>query len=247
MNTLTKKQREYLIQNFSAPMLAAKEQHGLTGGGCGFRVTDAIVLSAASGIEAYEKAVDILHDGLGGLVTNSRRSHYRGRRLLALCTETELNGKRTEHELWFDLSSVDLTPETVIDDEDDLCSEVADVVCNGSLGQLLFLLDDTAQRSLLHHTRYNLYSSDQNELVLLYAVIAAEDMEILGILLARTELSLETCDEEGLSLIHYAYANEMEDMIALLHEYGLPEDYDPNDDPYYAYYIGEEEEEEEEE
>lgn len=247
MKTLTKKQKDCLIQHFTAPMAAAKEQFGQTAGGCGFSAADAVMITHEQGTTAYDAAVNILHEGMKCCILNSRLTRYRGKRLLALKIEPELNGKPTPTELWFDVSAIRLSPETAIEDEDELYNELADTVYYGSLGQLLFLLDDTCSRTLKRHTRYNLYSSDQNELGLLYAAVANPDIETLGILLTRTSLSVDTCDEEAMSLVRFAYAHKLEDMIELLKKHGLDADYDPKNDPGYAYYLDEYEEYDDEE
>lgn len=248
MIKLTTHQKNDLLQRYAEPMHEAKAKLGHTGGGCGFSAADAIVLAETNGIKAYDAAVSLLHMGMHTDITNSRRSYFRGRQLLALSTELKLNGRAKEVELWFDISAADLAPEPecIPADEDDHCSNLADVVYNGSIGELLFAMDDVANRDLRRPMRYNLYSSDQDELTLMYAALDSGDTEIIGLLLERTSLSLETCDEEGLSLVHLAFANEWEDLIELLYKHGLDPDYNPKKDPGYLYYTGEEEDEEDE-
>lgn len=247
MIKLTTQQKNDLQQRYAEPMRAAKEKLGHAGGGCGFSAADAIVLAETNGIKAYDVAVAILHTGMRTDITNSRRSSFRGRQLLALSTEVKLNGRKKEVELWFDISAADLepAPECIPADEDEHCSTLADVVYYGSLGELLFAMDDVANRDLTRPRRYNLYSSDQNELSLMYAAIDSGNTEIIGLLLTRTSLSIDTCDEEGLSLVHLAYANQWKALIELLHKHGLDEDYNPKKDPGYLYYADEEEEDEE--
>lgn len=249
MIKLTTHQKNDLMQRYAEPMRAAKEKLGHTAGGCGFTAADAIVLTETKAIKAYDAAVALLHMGMHTDITNSRRSSFRGRQLLALSTEVKLNGREKEVELWFDISAADLepAPECIPANEDDHCCNLADVVSNGSLGELLFAMDDVANRDLTRPRRYNMYSSDQDELTLMYAAIDSGDTEIIGLLLTRTSLNIETCDEECLSLVHLAYANQWKALIELLHKHGLDEDYNPKKDPGYLYYADEEEEEEDEE